>query len=127
MMQQYADGQQPFQQYDENGQLIQQYDYGQPQYDENGQLVQQYNVNEAPYENEQQYYNQPYSENPDEGIIQQEPASQVSEPEPEKDQNLAAPEESKKANVMEMLDTDTESVKQDTKISHDSDFDFSNG
>ncbi|KAI4467703.1 hypothetical protein MML48_2g00015767 [Holotrichia oblita] len=42
-------------------------------------------------------------------------------------QNLKqnSPNKEKKANVMDMLDTDTESIRQESKVSNDSDFDFS--
>lgn len=43
----------------------------------------------------------------------------------ETDPNLAIEGDTKHHKVMEMLDTDTESSRQDTKASHDSDFDFS--
>ncbi|XP_063919221.1 putative mediator of RNA polymerase II transcription subunit 26 [Zophobas morio] len=126
---QYVEGQS---QYDEHGQLIQNYDYSQaqPQYDENGQLIQQ-NFDE------QQYYPQQYEENvePADGQHSDNPSvpqdvesgSGVNVSKEQEEIKEEEQEVKKTSNVMEMLDTDTESVKQDTKISHDSDFDFSNG
>ncbi|RZB38916.1 mediator of RNA polymerase II transcription subunit 26 [Asbolus verrucosus] len=130
-------------QYDENGQIIQQYDLGgenpsQLQFTESEQIIQQYDENGAliqPTENDQQFYERQYEEGPGEDPNHQEnnevqAAEQhdVSEVEQLQDQNLKAPTNIKKPNnVMDMLDTDTESAKQDTKISNDSDFDFSNG
>lgn len=141
------------QQYDENGQPIieTQYDeHGQPiyqQYDENGQAVaypQAYDANN--YEQTQEQFAA-------QGNIQEnvEPNS-VSDFKDENSSNLEGADvpqgnentdsmlneniadipvvDIKKANnVLDLLDTDTESAKQNTsKISHDdSDFDFSNG
>nr|XP_015837305.1 PREDICTED: RNA polymerase II degradation factor 1 isoform X2 [Tribolium castaneum] len=128
-IQQYDENGQPIQQYDETGQAIQQYgENGQPiqQYDETGQPIQQYDENAQYYgdqsnvqydENGQmiQHYDQPYD-----GVVEHQNEVEGD------DQSVPAPSEPKKSNILELLDTDTESMKQESKVSHDSDFDFSN-
>lgn len=150
LQQQYDETGQPIQQqYDETGQPIQQqYDEsGQPiqQYDETGQYLQQYDENGQPIQqyDEQQYYTEQSDVQYDEtgqvirqndqvyaeGVVEQQEhptEGEISEAVKEGEASLSQAEEPKKSNVMEMLDTDTESIKQETKVSHDSDFDFSN-
>lgn len=123
-------------QYDASGQLNQDYDPN-LQYDENGQPIGgygvQYDENGQPIEydpNAQYDYNQhfdpnvQYDENgqpiPYEASYEQERVQEV-----EASGEAGEAGEAEKKNVMEMLDTDTESAKQDTKTSNESDFDFS--
>ncbi|KAF7280200.1 hypothetical protein GWI33_006304 [Rhynchophorus ferrugineus] len=139
--------------YDQNGQIVQpQFDEsGQmiPQYDENGQVMVVYDQNGQQYfgeqydQSQQQYYNYTEQEQaqfdaeqydqyqanepqqPD-GENMENLAETPAEPEPEAPEQVNPEEEVKTANVMEMLDTDTESVKQNvSKVSNESDFDFS--
>lgn len=104
---QYDENGQPLPQYDENGQIMVHYDEnGQPlqYYDENGQAIQYYGSQQ--YDEQGQPIEQPYVEEPYQEVEQQ-------------------PQEIK-SNVLDLLETDTESTKQDTKVSNDSDFDLSN-
>lgn len=138
-------------QYDENGQPINVYDPN-VQYDESGQMLQydpnmQYDEKGQPiqyvdpkieYNNEAQSSQQNNSEsvnkNSNSKYNNSEPLStssteqhinlQSKENKPEKESKVK--EKIKQPNVIEMLDTDSESTKQDTKVSNESDFDFSN-
>ncbi|XP_017786586.1 PREDICTED: protein MLP2-like [Nicrophorus vespilloides] len=103
--------------YDENGQPI--------YYDENGQRVQydetmQYDENGQPVQQEYGYENggdqEEFAEGPESSDIQN--VSDVA-----KGADL---DEKKRVNVIDLLETDSESSKQETKASNGSDFDFSN-
>lgn len=124
----YDETNQPHVQYDENGQPI-------IQYDENGQPIYQYQQSEGYYAegqiygDEKQNYEQPANNVEDVTATKEAVGSNQQKPvDPSKQevaQNSSGKE--KRGNVMEMLDTDTESARQDTnKVSNDSDFDFSN-
>ncbi|KAF2894963.1 hypothetical protein ILUMI_11196 [Ignelater luminosus] len=115
--------------YDENGQPVQYYGEGSHQtYDENGQAIQE-QYNSESYANQQQYYEQHGME---EQQQQQQQQQQQDTGQNEIEQNSGQiqgeeqPNTQAKSNVLDILETDTESVKQDTKISNDSDFDLSN-
>lgn len=148
-IQQYEQCGQVIQQYDENGQLLQQYDEnGQPiyfnqgeglvQYDANGQII-QYDENGQPiaptvYEESYQHYdangtNQYGTAEQQQQNVQDDVTGEniaKDDIKPAQDENNVPP--SKKNNVLDLLDTESESVKQNTsKISNDSDFDFTNG
>lgn len=145
--QQYDENGQPIQQmYDENGQMIQ--NYGDAMYDENGQLLQQYAGIQAEGEQftediqpSQQCTKEDVAQIddfPDEKQVQRsvDPNNEVQEEQNEKShetkeedegngEEVIADNQTRIGNVLEMLDTDTESLKQETKASNDSDFDFS--
>lgn len=144
------------QQYDVNGHPVQYYDQTgeavQPNY-ENGQPVQQEYHNQSEESAQQNYEGTEYayddhqvnneSEQPESQYAETKIADKVeniadSQANEEKSANQELqlekdklvydeePNNQQAINVAQMLDTDTESMKQDTKISNDSDFDFSN-
>lgn len=128
-------------QYDENGQPLQQtYDeQNQGYYDQNYD----YNENGQPLETHQREEALDPSEQPSELAEEKGREEEPQETAPEgvteslgdandavknlehQKETVDGAEEERMPRVMEMLDTDTESAKQDTKASHDSDFDFS--
>lgn len=139
---QIISGYDPNIQYDENGQPILNYDPN-LQYDENGQIIQGYDENGQPipydpnvqYGENLNYVNtnyeasssvlQDYNQN---SAIQDDTLANITEPRTSsnvQEIESISPKEDK-PNVMEMLDTDTESTKQDTRVSNETDFDFSN-
>ncbi|XP_018579646.1 protein PFF0380w-like [Anoplophora glabripennis] len=132
-------------QYDENGQIIQQYDEnGQPipptvydesyqHYDANGQPIVQYE-GQLPKEFDgngqtvQQYETDQYNADQQGQDIQGGVGEENVTKDNIKTENENVEQPSRKRNVLDLLDTDSESIKQNTsKISNDSDFDFSNG
>lgn len=140
------------QQYDENGHPMQYYDQTgeavQPNCDENGQSIEQEYNNQTEQPVQQNYEGTEYAydnhqenqytenkivddvENIADNKNQAEEKSANLELQPETDGTDTRyddePTSPQAINVAKMLDTDTESIKQDTKISNDSDFDFSN-
>uniref|UniRef100_A0A6P7GNA1 Mesocentin-like isoform X2 n=1 Tax=Diabrotica virgifera virgifera TaxID=50390 RepID=A0A6P7GNA1_DIAVI len=129
---QYDENSQPVQ-YDENGQPVYQY----PQYDETGQVLQQYDDNGQPLQyNEQGQYdengqavsNYP-AENPTEQNKEDKTFGEVVLPENVdntlEDKDAATVNQTGKSKVLEMLDTDTESLQQNVSKVSDSDFSIS--
>ncbi|XP_072379661.1 uncharacterized protein [Diabrotica undecimpunctata] len=129
---QYDENGQPLQ-YDENGQPIYQY----PQYDETGQPLQQYDDNGQPlqYDEQGQYdengqaVSNYTAETPIEQNNEDKTFGEVVLPENVdntlQDQDAATVNQTSKSKVLEMLDTDTESLQQNVSKVSDSDFSIS--
>ncbi|GJQ80233.1 hypothetical protein Trydic_g23807 [Trypoxylus dichotomus] len=151
----YDENGQPIMHYDENGQPIIYDGQNQllSNFDVNGQPLYQYEQSEEYYAGNQMY-NEQYqnviedaskketvskeelsaSDAKQQSLQQNSPSNEqksnvIEKPaDTHKQQALKqnSPSKDTKHNVMDMLDTDTESMRQDTKVSNDSDFDFSN-
>ena len=139
---QYDENGQPIVQYDENGQPVYEYeDTNQPpiQYDENGQPVYQYeDTNQSTiqydesgqpvyeYNQENQYFdNMQYNNEGQVDHLKYENQEEIPQQPTENESNTFC-NSARQINVMDVLETDTESLRQETKASNDSDFEFSN-